>query len=129
LYRNVQYLLAKAECDFEAPLQFRSPVEVLQSIHAGLSVAAAGIAVAEYGLQGHFAAVVVVTEVQGKMTCTLEAEVSGQLSFWFRTCRGRGQRILHATTARTQEPHDQVSTVWDTTRLFFMALSIATQYG
>jgi len=57
---------------------------------------------AEDGLQSHLAAVVVVTEVQGQVTRTLEAEVPGQLCFRLRTCRGSGQRILHATTARTQ---------------------------
>jgi hypothetical protein len=99
---NAQYLLAKAECDFQAPFQFCSPVEVLQGVHAGLSIAAARVAVAEDGLQSRLAAVVVVAQVQGQVTRTLEAEVPGQLCFRFRTCRTSGQRIPLATTARTQ---------------------------
>jgi hypothetical protein len=77
--------LAQAECNFEAPFQFRRSVEVLQGLHAGLSVASARVAVAEDGLQSYFAAVVVVTQVQGQVTRTLEAEVPGQLCFRLRT--------------------------------------------
>ena len=88
--RKAQNLLAKAECDFETPFQVCRSVEVLQGLHTGLSVASARVTVAEDGLQSHLAAVVVVTQVQGQMTCTLEGEVPGQLCFRLRTCRGSG---------------------------------------
>jgi hypothetical protein len=102
-YRYVWYLLAKAECNFKAPFKFHCSVEVLQSVHAGFSIAFVRVAVVEDWLQGQLAAVVTVAQLQGQMARALETEVPGQFSFWFRTCRGSGQRILHATTARTQK--------------------------
>jgi hypothetical protein len=99
----VCYLLAKTKCDFKAPFKFHGSVEVLKSFHAVVSTAAVRVAVTEDWLQGLLAAVVTDAEIQGQMARTLETEVPGQFSFWFRTCRGSGQRILHATNARTQK--------------------------